>query len=303
MCMKLGYIGLGKMGSAMVLRLMETGHEVVVYDADHAAVSRVVQYGAQGEGTLHDLIAALSPMCTIWIMVPHTVVEGVLVDLLPMLAAGDTVIDGGNSYYRDSIRRHEMFSQKGIAYIDVGVSGGPNGARNGACLMIGGEKKHFENCEQIFQSISLPKGYRHVGRAGAGHFVKMIHNGIEYGMMQAIGEGFAIMQKAPLDLQLGEIADLYTHGSVISSRLVEWLSAAYKEFGDELQRETCCNGSVAHSGEGEWTVKTAEELSVPVPVIKASFDFRVASQANPSYNGQVVSALRFMFGGHDAKPK
>ncbi len=300
--MKLGYIGLGKMGSAMVKRLVEYGHEVIVYDAEAATVQLAMQHGAQGSDSIENLIEALPSDRIIWIMVPHVAVEAVLGKILPLLQEGDTVIDGGNSYYKDSISRHELFFRKGIGYIDVGVSGGPSGARDGACLMIGGEKKHFEKCEKIFQDIALPNGYRYVGNAGAGHFVKMIHNGIEYGMMQAIGEGFAIMQKAPLDLRLGEIADLYGHGSVISSRLIEWLSDAYKKFGDGLQGEECCVGSVAHSGEGEWTVKTAEEFGVAAPAIKASFDFRVASQADPSYNGQVVSALRFMFGGHNAKP-
>lgn len=301
--MKLGFVGLGKMGSALVGRLLDREHEVVVFDENLSSVDALVARGAHEVFSLADVVARLDPPRAIWVMVPHRAVEGVVIQLLQLLSSGDVVIDGGNSFYKDSMRRHALFSEKGIGYMDVGVSGGPKGARDGACLMIGGDKKYFEACKQIFKDFSLQEGYQYVGPSGAGHFVKMIHNGIEYGMMQAIGEGFEIMRTADLDLHLGEIAHLYNRGSVIESRLVGWLADAYKKFGDDLLGEECCIGSIAHSGEGEWTVQTGKELGVSVPAIKASFDFRVGSQLNPSYNGQVQSALRYMFGGHDAKPK
>ncbi|TSC62340.1 MAG: 6-phosphogluconate dehydrogenase [Parcubacteria group bacterium Gr01-1014_48] len=301
--MTLGYVGLGKMGCGMIERLIKHGHAIVAHDASREAVLAAARMGAEGVYTLEELVQKISSPKVIWLMVPHSAVDKIVSSLLSMLAEGDTILDGGNSFYKDSMRRYELCKQKGIAYIDVGVSGGPHGAREGACLMISGERKQFESCEALFKDIALPDGYRYVGSSGAGHFVKMIHNGIEYGMMQAIGEGFAIMRKAPFAVELYEIADLYNHGSVIESRLVGWLSDAYKRFGDDLNAKTCCTGSVSHSGEGEWSVQTAEEFSVPAPVIKAAFDFRVASQTNPSYTGQVVSALRYMFGGHDVKPK
>lgn len=301
--MTLGYIGLGKMGRGMIERLIKRGYTIVAHDVSREAVDAAVVVGAEGAYTLDVLVQKISSPKIIWLMVPHAAVEALVSSLLPMLAVGDTILDGGNSFYKDSMRRSVLCREKGIAYLDVGVSGGPGGARDGACLMIGGERKDFEMREQLFKDLALLNGYRYVGASGAGHFVKMIHNGIEYGMMQAIGEGFEIMRQARLDLQLEQIADLYNHGSVIESRLIGWLSDAYKKFGDELNGEACCTGSVAHSGEGEWSVRTAEELSVPAPVIKAAFDFRVASVAKPSYTGQVVSALRYMFGGHEVKPK
>jgi 6-phosphogluconate dehydrogenase len=301
--MTFGYIGLGKMGRGMVERLVEYGHTIVAHDASRVSVDEAVAVGAVGAYTLSELVQNISTPRVVWLMIPHVAVDDVVAVLLTLLQEGDTLIDGGNSFYKDSMQRNKLCGEKGIAYLDVGVSGGPSGAREGACLMISGERKQFEMHEKIFKDIALPDGYRYVGNSGAGHFVKMIHNGIEYGMMQAIGEGFEIMRQAPFELQLDQIADLYNHGSVIESRLVGWLSDAYKKFGDALQAETCCNGSVSHSGEGAWSVQAAEEFSVATPVIKAALDFRIASQMNPSYTGQVVSALRFMFGGHDVRPK
>ncbi|MEO6077687.1 MAG: phosphogluconate dehydrogenase (NAD(+)-dependent, decarboxylating), partial [Candidatus Andersenbacteria bacterium] len=230
-----------------------------------------------------------------WLMVPHSVVDDVLKELTPNLQKGDIIIDGGNSFYKDSIRRGEELQKLGVHYIDVGVSGGPSGARNGACLMIGGEKSTYKTLVGLFSDISVAGGYDYMGELGAGHFVKMVHNGIEYGMMQAIAEGFAVMQKWREGLDLERIAHLYNNGSVIESRLVHWLKEAYRIHGTELND---ISGTVAHSGEGDWTVEASKELDIPVPVIQAALQFRIDSEKDPSYTGQIVSALRNQFGGH-----
>ncbi len=239
-------------------------------------------------------------------MVPHKVVGEMLAEILPFLERGDTVIDGGNSFWKESRRRASRLAGRGIHFLDVGTSGGPAGARNGACLMIGGEKKIFEKYQKLFQDLSgdnspsyIPRnvgGCAYVGKAGAGHFVKMVHNGIEYGMMQALGEGFEVLKRSPFKLSLHAVAELYNKRSVIESRLVGWLAKAFKEHGENLKG---VSGEVAQSGEGPWTVETAKKLGVSVGVIKKSLDFRLKSKGNPSYTGQVVSALRHQFGGHD----
>ena len=211
------------------------------------------------------------------------------------LSPGDIVIDGGNSYYEDSIAKEKKLKKMGIYFLDAGVSGGPSGAREGASIMVGGEKEMYEKIEYLFQDLAVPNGYGYMGKSGAGHFVKMVHNGIEYGMMQSIAEGFALMKKSDFNLNLWKVADVYNHGSVITSRLIGWLKDAYEKFGKDLEG---VSGSVSHTGEGEWTVHTAEKLGVSTPVIKEAFTFRIASQKNPSYAGKILSALRNVFGGH-----
>jgi 6-phosphogluconate dehydrogenase len=208
------------------------------------------------------------------------------------------VIDGGNSPYKESIQRVRALEQRGINFLDAGVSGGPAGARNGACIMVGGRKEIFQKHEKLFQDLSVEKGYDYMGKAGAGHFVKMVHNGIEYGMMQALAEGFAVMKASPFDLDLTGVSELYNHKSVIESRLVGWLKNAYEQHGKDLRE---ISGTVAQSGEGMWTVEAAKEFGVPVPIIKGALDFRLGSQSNPSYTGKIVSALRNQFGGHEVK--
>jgi 6-phosphogluconate dehydrogenase len=293
--MKLGYIGLGKMGFNMVERLLEKGHTVVVYDKNEEAVKNISEKGAQTALSLHSLTEALPQPRLVWLMIPYQSVEPVLKELVPLLQEGDTVIDGGNSPYKESMRRAVELAEKGIDFLDVGVSGGPGGARNGACLMIGGKETQYEKFEELFRSLSADQGYGYMGKAGSGHFVKMVHNGIEYGMMQAIAEGFAIMKASPFDLNLSEVAEVYNHKSVIESRLIGWLKHAFEEYGEVLKD---IDGSVSQSGEGLWTVEAGKELRIPVPIIEGALNFRMQSQNKPSYTGKIVSALRNQFGGH-----
>lgn len=304
--MKIGYIGLGKMGAAMVELLIEKGHEVIAYDPNEDARADVGQAGAKTVSTIADLISNFAEKKFIWIMVPHTVVDKVLSELTIYLNKGDVVIDGGNSNYKDSMRRGKELSEKHIIYMDVGVSGGPSGARHGACMMIGGDKYTYEKYESLFKDICVEDGYGYMGEIGAGHYVKMIHNGIEYGMMQAIGEGFEILKSTPFNFNLTDISRVYNHGSVIESRLIEWLHNAYTKEGQDLEN---ISGEIAHSGEGEWTVQEAksccafseEKKSIPVPAIESALNFRINSKGNPSYTGKVISALRNQFGGHKVK--
>ena len=294
--MKIGYIGLGKMGLNMTLRLLEKGHEVIAYDPDKNACNNANSSGIDTVLSLEEMAIKLGKTKLIWIMVPHKFVDDVLNELELHIQAGDTVIDGGNSPYKDTVIRSQQLSENKVDFLDCGVSGGPSGARDGACLMIGGKEKVYQKFEQLFKDIAAPKAYGYMGDSGAGHYVKMVHNGIEYGMMQAIGEGFEIMKKSDFKINLTEVTRVYNNKSVIESRLTKWLLNAYKEHGEELKG---ISGEVSHSGEGQWTVETAEELDVPTPIIKGSLQFREDSQGNPSYTGQVVSALRNQFGGHD----
>ena len=231
---------------------------------------KLEQEGLVGAHSLSELAGKLSKPRLIWLMSPHKVVDEILDELIPLLDAGDTVIDGGNSPYKESIRRSKGLSAKGINFLDAGVSGGPGGARNGACLMVGGEKELYKKYEQLFRDLSVKDGCGYMGKSGAGHFVKMIHNGIEYGMMQALGEGFEIMKKSPFSLDMLSVAEIYNHGSVIESRLVGWLAEAYAKFGDGLNADECCSGKVSHSGEGQWTVDAARELGIPAEIIEGA---------------------------------
>ena len=298
--MQLGYVGLGKMGLNMVERLIEKGHQVMAFDRSAGAVAEAKARGAAEAGSLRTLAAVLAPPRVIWIMVPYQAVDVVLAELIPLLARGDTVIDGGNSPYKESIRRAKELEAKGMAFLDAGVSGGPSGARNGACIMVGGKNEVFSKFEGLFADLAVDGGYGYMGGAGAGHFVKMVHNGIEYGMMQALAEGFAVMRASPFGLDLLQVADVYNHRSVIESRLVGWLRDAYERNGAGLEG---VSGTAAQSGEGMWTVEAAKELGVPTPVIEDSLRFRVASAERPSYTGRIVSALRHEFGGHEVKAK
>lgn len=298
--MKIGYIGLGKMGLNMVERLLEKGNDVVAYAPSEDSRKAAAALGAQSTETLKECVEALVSPKLIWLMVPAGAVDSVLLELTPLLTEGDTVIDGGNSPYKESIRRADQLHEKGVRFMDIGVSGGPFGARNGACLMIGGPREMFDQYEGLFVDLSVPNGYAYMGKPGAGHFVKMVHNGIEYGMMQAIAEGFAVMKASDFSLDLQEVSRIYNQKSVITSRLTEWLENAFKQHGTELND---ISGSVAQSGEGLWTLDAAKELGIPVEVIETSVRFREQSQENPSFTGKVVSALRNQFGGHQVSEK
>ncbi|MFA6536250.1 MAG: decarboxylating 6-phosphogluconate dehydrogenase [Candidatus Paceibacterota bacterium] len=298
--MKIGYIGLGKMGLNMVERLVKTGHQVSVSNRSPEPIKKAESLGAKGFYSYEELVKSLKAPRLIWIMVSHQAVDEVIERILPLLSKGDLIVDGGNSPYLETIKRAKKIEAKGFKFMDVGTSGGPGGAKNGACLMIGGRKENYEKLKPLFKDLSVKDGFGYFGRAGAGHFVKMVHNGIEYGMMQAIGEGFEVMKKSGFDLPLEKIASIYNRGSVIESRLVGWLESAYKAYGEDLKE---ISGEISHSGEGQWTVEVAKRLKVPVPIIKGSLDFRVKSKGHPSYTGQVVSALRNQFGGHKVDKK
>lgn len=298
--MKIGYVGLGKMGFGMVERLLEKGHEVVAFDRNEEAARDIARQGAIAADTLSSLSSLLPVPRTFWIMVPHQAVDAVISELMPSLERGDVIIDGGNSPYKESMRRARELESKGIDFLDAGVSGGPGGARSGACIMVGGKKEVFERYENLFRDLTVEDGYAYMGPSGAGHFVKMVHNGIEYGMMQAIAEGFAVMKASPFHLNLTDVTDIYNHKSVVESRLIGWLKSGFEKYGEDLKE---ISGSVAHTGEGLWTVEAARELGIQTPIIEGSLNFRNESQKNPSYTGQVLSALRNQFGQHEAIKK
>jgi 6-phosphogluconate dehydrogenase len=295
--MHIAYIGLGKMGFNMVERMREKGHTVVAFDPSKENAERATTAGVTTASSIATLIAATPAPRTVWIMVPHAAVDAVLDKLTPHLSPKDTVIEGGNSPYQETIRRAKKLARKGIKMLDVGVSGGPTGARRGACLMVGGPIETFETNEPLFKDLSVKRGYAYVGENGAGHFVKMVHNGIEYGMMQAIAEGFDVLRASEYQVPLTEVARLYNSGSVIESRLMGWLLSGFEAYGEDLAGIT---GRAAASGEGLWTIDAAHELDVPVKVIEDSLKAREKSHKKPSYQGQIISVMRNQFGGHDA---
>lgn len=297
---KVGYIGLGKMGQAQVARLCEKGYRVAVWNRSAGPLARSEEAGAEAYETIGGMAAALRRPRRIWCMVSHGAVDEVLRALVPHLAKGDVVIDGGNSFYRDSMRRAKTLARRGISFLDVGVSGGPAGARQGACLMVGGEEVAYEKCQKLFTDLAAPGACAYLGASGAGHFAKMVHNGIEYGMMQALGEGFAALRRSGFGLDVQKVAALYNRRSVIESRLMGWLAKAFEEHGAELNG---ISGEVAQSGEGQWFVETARALGVPAMVIEDALTFRIESKGHPRYIGRVLSALRNQFGGHDVSTR
>jgi glucose-6-phosphate 1-dehydrogenase len=301
---EIGIIGLGKMGSGLARQWHDRGWRVVAYNRHPEKMQELEADGIEGAATLDEFVARLPAPRAVWIMVTAgKPVDDLLFGkdgIAARLRKGDLVIDGGNSFFEDSARRAKLLAKRGIKFMDVGVSGGPSGARHGACMMIGGDRSSYKKWESLFADASVVDGYAYFGAAGAGHFVKMVHNGIEYGMMQSIAEGFALMKRSPFKLNLTEIAKLYNHGSVIESRLVGWLESGYKKFGEDLKK---ISGSVAYTGEGEWTVKTGKKWKMKLPVIEDSFRFRVRSKRSSSYMGKILSMLRNQFGGHAAEKK
>lgn len=298
---EIGYIGLGKMGKNMVVRLKEHGWDIVAYDTAKENVAEVEQVGARASSSIQDLVSKLSTPRVVWVMVPHQAVGAVLSEITPFLEKGDVVIDGGNSPYQESIRRGKELAAQGIEFLDIGVSGGPGGSKNGACMMVGGEKKLFDMLDEagFFKDTCVPEGWGYMGASGAGHYVKMVHNGIEYGMMQSIAEGFDLMRHSKeFDLDLKSVSNVYSHGSVVTSSLVSWMRDAYQKYGVDLNE---ISGKASASGEGKWTVEAGDREGVPMPVIKASLDVRESSQKNPSYQGKVISAMRGEFGQHPVR--
>jgi len=296
--MELGMIGLGRMGANMTERLVLGGHRVITYDRSAEAIQRVVDKGALGARSLADFVKQLTPPRAIWLMVPSgDPVDQTIEQLLPSLTKGDTIIDGGNSNYKDSIRRGEKLKTQGMNFIDAGTSGGVWGLQNGYCMMVGGDPQVVGRLEPIFKTLAPPDGYLHAGPVGAGHFVKMIHNGIEYGMMQAYGEGFELLQASQFDLNLEKIAHLWNQGSVVRSWLLELCESAFAKD----PRLSSIKGYVDDSGEGRWTVQEAIDRSVPAPVLMLSLFARFASRQDDSFAAKVTAALRNEFGGHAVK--
>jgi 6-phosphogluconate dehydrogenase len=298
---EIGVVGLGRMGRGIALNLADHGWRVVGFNRTTSKADALEAQGVHPAHTLDDLVAALTPPRVVWLMLPAgAAIDEMLFEeggLAEKLSPGDLVIEGGNSRYTDDAPRAERLAELGIDFIDVGVSGGPAGARHGACIMVGGDRVHFDRHAALWRDVCVPDGYRHFPGVGAGHFVKMVHNGIEYGMMQAIAEGFAILRESPFDIGLADAAAIYDRGSVIESRLVTWLSDALELHGERLDD---VSGVVGHTGEGEWTVEVADELGIDAPVISAAVAFRIASEENPSWTGRVLSALREQFGQHKA---
>ena len=296
--MQLGMIGLGRMGGNMAQRLLQSGHDVVAYDLDEGAVKAAAGYGATPATGPTDLVSRLDGPRAVWIMLPSgDVTESGVVELLGLLSPGDTIIDGGNSNYKDSIRRSEMAAVQGIDFMDAGVSGGIWGLREGYAMMVGGDKTAYERLESIFQSLAPAedRGVGRVGPSGAGHFTKMIHNGIEYGMMQAYAEGFEILAaKSKLAEDLEQISKIWQHGSVVRSWLLDLAVAALEEDGDL----SALTSYVDDSGEGRWAVQESVDLGVPAPVITASLQARFRSRQPNPFGGRMLSALRNQFGGH-----
>ena len=337
--MQLGMIGLGRMGANMVRRLMKGGHQCVVFDKNAASVSQLESEGAVGSASLEDFVRKLTPPRNAWIMVPAGVVDATLEELTVLLASDDTVIDGGNSNYTDDIRCAKELQTRGLHYLDAGVSGGVWGLERGYCLMVGGDPKAVERLHPIFRTLApgrgsiirtmgrdkaaattAEEGFLHCGPAGAGHFVKMVHNGIEYGMMAALSEGLNILKNAnegkrqhisdaettPLrhpehyqyDLPLAEIAEVWRRGSVIVSWLLDLVAVALLQDSNLAK----FSGHVADSGEGRWTINAAIDESVPVPVLSAALFQRFASRGESDFADKLLSAMRYQFGGHEEKP-
>jgi 6-phosphogluconate dehydrogenase len=334
--MQLGMIGLGRMGANLVRRLMRDGHSCVAYDVNEAAVKGLEAEGAVGASSLADFVSKLDKPRNIWIMVPAGIVQQTLDELLPLLEPDDAVIDGGNSYYRDDITRARALRALGLHYVDVGTSGGVWGLERGYCLMIGGDDAAFTRLQPLFLSIApgagtaeatpgrppgsmAAQGYLHCGPNGAGHFVKMVHNGVEYGMMAAIAEGLSIIKSADIglhqaeidaettplrdpeayqyDINVADVAEVWRRGSVISSWLVDLTAAAFAKSPDLSD----FSGHVSDSGEGRWTVLAGVEEGVPVSVISASLYQRFESRDNGAFTGKILSAMRSEFGGHAEK--
>lgn len=288
----IGFIGLGKMGYQMAFRLLEKGREVIAYDLASEPVKALAEAGARPADSLQKLVSALPSPQVNWLMVPKNQVDPILDELAPLLRTGDIVIDGGNSWYPNSIRRYHSLHNRGIHFLDVGISGGPLGARQGASLMIGGDQEIFEKMKPLFRDLAVPQGYAYVGGPGAGHYVKAVHNAIEYGMMAALAEGMRVLRNSPLSIDLQEASRTYAHGSIIQGHLTELVSAVYKhpEFLDSL-------AGIVPPGETEAEMELLD-LIVGMPILQAARQQRVSSRSRPTYEGKVIAALRSQFGGH-----
>jgi 6-phosphogluconate dehydrogenase len=296
--MKLAMIGLGRMGGNMTRRLLNGGHQVVGYARNQSSIDDVVGHGAVGATSLADAVGKLDAPRIVWSMVPSgDVTEGVIDELAGLLSAGDIVIDGGNSDYRDSIRRAETLGSREIGFVDAGTSGGIWGLEEGYCLMVGASDDVFGTIEPILATLAPEGGFAHVGGPGAGHFTKMVHNGVEYALMQAYGEGFEILKSSRFDLDVAAVAEVWRHGSVVRSWLLDLVARALAEDPDLAGVAPW----VEDSGEGRWTVQTAIDNAVPAPTIALSLFTRFASRQNDSFSNKLLAALRHQFGGHEVR--
>jgi 6-phosphogluconate dehydrogenase len=297
--MRIGFIGLGRMGANMVRRLIPDGHEIVVFNRTPEKTTEIASEGATPSYSIAELASKLEKPRAVWIMVPAgDATEAQIAELLDHLEPGDTIVDGGNTNFHDDVRRHAELAAKGIKYVDAGVSGGIWGLQVGFCLMVGGDAAAVEPLEPIFKSLAPKDGYLHVGGPGAGHYVKMVHNGIEYGLMQAYADGFEIMHASDYTLDLAAISELWMQGSVVRSWLLELAGRAFRANGQDLPH---LKGFVEDSGEGRWTVQEAIDHAVPAPVITLSLLTRFRSRQDDSYGAKVLAALRNEFGGHAVK--
>ena len=295
--MQIGMIGLGRMGMNMVRRLLKGRHKIVAYNRTPDRVREIVKEGADGAYSLEELVKKLKPPRLTWLMLPAgSPVDEHIKELQGLLSKGDILVEGGNSYYREDIRHERELMPFGIHYMDVGVSGGIWGLKIGYCLMVGGDRKIYRRLEPIFKTLAPKDGYLYCGKTGSGHFVKMIHNGIEYGMMAAYGEGFEILKASPYgkDLDFAQVAHLWNQGSVVRSWLLELAEAAFKKDGNL----SSISGYVEDSGEGRWTVQQAIDTAVPAPVIASSLFQRFRSRKTDAFSDKVLAALRQEFGGH-----
>ena len=298
--MQIGMIGLGRMGMNMARRLLRGKHMVIAYNRSPNKTDEIVEEGAIGAYNLHELAEKLSPPRVAWMMLPAGgTVDDHIGQLVDILEPGDIVVDGGNTYYKDDIRRADLLAAKGIQFVDVGVSGGIWGLEVGYCLMVGGKRESFQHLEPIFKTLAPKDGYLYCGATGAGHFVKMVHNGIEYGMLQAYGEGFEILEASPYagSLNFSQVAHLWNQGSVVRSWLLDLTANALAD-DPELAD---IKGWVADSGEGRWTVFESVDLDVPAPVITLALQMRFISRQDESYAAKLLAAMRNQFGGHAVK--
>lgn len=292
-------VGLGKMGSNMTLRLLRDEHEIVVYDVNSEAVESSASKGAVPASSLADLVSKLDRPRAVWVMVPAgAITEKAVAELGDVLQPGDAIIDGGNSRYTDTVERASLMFKKGISFLDCGTSGGIWGLEEGFCLMVGADREEFERLEPIFRTLAPANGYARVGPPGSGHFVKMVHNGIEYSVMQGYAEGFELMNASEFELDLPQISELWRHGSVVRSWLLDLLASALAE-DPKLARLT---DYVEDSGEGRWTLEEAISRAVPMPGLSAALFTRFASRQDETFAGKVLAALRKEFGGHAVRP-
>jgi 6-phosphogluconate dehydrogenase len=293
--MQIGMVGLGRMGANMTARLVRGGHEVVAFDVNPEAVAKASGNGAAGASSLKELVEKVATPRAIWLMLPAgEITQSTIDELETLLKPGDVIVDGGNSRYTDSVDRATQLFKRGISFIDAGVSGGIWGLEEGFCLMVGADPEEFARLEPVFSTLAPEDGYARVGPPGSGHFTKMVHNGVEYGLMQAYGEGFELLRSSDFELDLGQIAEVWRHGSVVRSWLLD-LAARALSADPELSE---LSDEVDDSGEGRWTVETAIDNAVPVPTIALSLFARFASRQDESFSNKLIAALRKEFGGH-----